>query len=463
MVPADARDDSHLFLEGRFSHGSRGPHLILSGTSQGPLRDLSGTAQGPLRDRSGTAQGPLRDLSGAAQLQHFCTNAAAAGTAGCSYDRITLHRHTTTYIYATGASTRKGPGDQPFGQKLGMYAALRKLGAINTNERIQRFVSDQRHQTLQQLDHDYNCICRDCERQQRTYLSPLQAQRFRMILASHALAFSLHILVLALRRSRRSVPKTHKDASTKEFIPLLNSEEGLHSGRAALSSEQPRQTTFRRRPTNENARRGESKLGRAAHLKPGRITLPLPESIFATKAKSEAADKEMQPLLVPSAASSLAASRPGKKRENASKVEVGSCPNPSEQPEEAEDESSWDSDEHSLHSNLVHHEAKQMKKTQEGIPPSTTAKSPVRSESDQREEKDEATCPLLDDFFQRNPAAVANGWLAMPHHRDVPEWMVERDRSKAMQSVARDLIQTNQPRLLGLVPQFRSRRRSRRK
>ncbi|KAJ1023730.1 hypothetical protein NDA18_004713 [Ustilago nuda] len=316
-----------------------------------------------------------------------------------------------------------------------MYAALRKLGTINTNERIQRFVSDQRHQTLQQLDHDYNCICRNCERQQ----------------------------LLALRRSRRSVPKTHKDASTKEFIPFLNSEEGLHSGRAALSSEQPRQTTFRRRPTNENARRGESKLGRAAHLKPGRITLPLPESIFATKAKSEAADKKMQPLLVPSAASSLAASRPGKKRENASKVEVGSCPNPSEQPEGAEDGSSWDSDEHSLHSNLVHHEAKQMKKTQEAIPPSTTAKSPVRSESGQREEKDEATCPLLDDFFQRNPAAVANGWLAMPHHRDVPEWMVERDRSKAMQSVARDLIQTNQPRLLGLVPQFRSSRRSRRK
>lgn len=55
-------------------------------------------------------------------------------------------------------------------QAHSMYAALRKLGNVDSNERVRRFVLEQRHHTDRALDvHDHDCICRDCERQQCTF------------------------------------------------------------------------------------------------------------------------------------------------------------------------------------------------------------------------------------------------------------------------------------------------------
>ena len=47
-----------------------------------------------------------------------------------------------------------------------MELALRALGVEDANQRVRRFVADQQHRTHLPLQHDVDCVCRDCERQQ---------------------------------------------------------------------------------------------------------------------------------------------------------------------------------------------------------------------------------------------------------------------------------------------------------
>lgn len=47
-----------------------------------------------------------------------------------------------------------------------MQAALKKLGALDTDERVQRYIDDQQRHTGQKLQHDFDCICTNCERRQ---------------------------------------------------------------------------------------------------------------------------------------------------------------------------------------------------------------------------------------------------------------------------------------------------------
>ncbi len=59
---------------------------------------------------------------------------------------------------------------------------------------------------------------------------------------------------------------------------------------------------------------------------------------------------------------------------------------------------------------------------------------------------------LYDDFYKRNPAALANGWLALPHHRNVPDVdSREQRREEAMTKLARELVRAAQTRLSDLV------------
>lgn len=263
--------------------------------------------------------------------------------------------------------------------------------------------------------------------------------------------------MLGLRKACRSVPKPPRHTATQDLAPLLHPGDDPCSAPGALPV---RQTPFRRRPTNENARRGESKLGRAAHLKPGRLTLPLPESIMPTIRKSRSRDPELKPTN----GASLPGTHSAKEHEKVSREKGEPCTST------ADANSSWDSDEHSLHSNLVHHEARQMKaSSQSDLPPIKANATPESKqghgarEEQLRDQVEESQCPLMDDFFSRNPAALTNGWLAMPHHRDDPNSAGRQDRSPAIRSAVRDLIQPNQPHLSGLVPHFSSNRRSRRK
>lgn len=70
--------------------------------------------------------------------------------------------------------------------------------------------------------------------------------------------------------------------------------------------------------------------------------------------------------------------------------------------------------------------------------------------------------PVFEDFYRRNPAALANGWLALSHHRDVPAWAARSESSPAIDSVVRFLIQPDKPPLLGLMPNLKPRRQEKR-
>lgn len=52
-----------------------------------------------------------------------------------------------------------------------MQAALKGLGALDTNERIRRFISTLPYEGDEQLDHDVDCVCPGCERQKGMYPS----------------------------------------------------------------------------------------------------------------------------------------------------------------------------------------------------------------------------------------------------------------------------------------------------
>lgn len=106
--------------------------------------------------------------------------------------------------------------------------------------------------------------------------------------------------------------------------------------------------------------------------------------------------------------------------------------------------SSWNSDQHSLHSNIKHREA--IAHNEKGH--FAVAQKDLRGD-------------IFDDFFQRNPAALANGWLALPHHRDVPVWS-EQPQS-VVDKVVKGLIRPDRPQLTGLVPAFSSAPRKGRK
>lgn len=134
-------------------------------------------------------------------------------------------------------------------------------------------------------------------------------------------------------------------------------------------------------------------------------------------------------------------------------------------------ETSWDSDEHSLHSNLVHHQRVLMKQTR------SDPSQPLQAEWHQASEAvptaqmpqngtttEAATCRngashLFDDFYKRNPAALANGWLALGHHRDLPAWAQRSGPSPGLDNLVQALIQPHQPQLVGLMPKFKSKRK----
>ena len=327
-----------------------------------------------------------------------------------------------------------------------MQAALRSLGTLDANERVRRYVSEQQQQTARQLQHDIDCVCRECERQQGMYtlvtdlFGPLP---FPMLTP---LSFCSHIsalTVLGLRRIRRSVPTNNiPDAAIEHHVPpSIGAEaerpEPVHG--SINATKMPN----RRRPGNENARRGESKLGRASNLRPGRITLGSLDSLMPkepVKARTEVASP-----LGPSLDAPVHCAYGGQEKHDDDPCASASSGG-----------SSWNIDEHSLHSNMMHYEARQMK--ERGPELGTAIRADPEPSTEVRPGQDSGG-ELFDDFYLRNPAALANGWLALSHHRDVPAWANRDGPSPAIDNAIRSLIRPNQPQLLGLLPELKRRPR----
>ncbi|ETS61381.1 hypothetical protein PaG_04408 [Moesziomyces aphidis] len=203
-----------------------------------------------------------------------------------------------------------------------MEPALRTLGVLDRNSHISRFNSEQQLHPCSHL-HDLHCDCTQCEREQ----------------------------VLAARRARRSHPRKPD-------------EDEARNGR------------WRRRAVDENARRGESKIGRAAQMRPGRITLPPPTTTMAER-------------------------------------------DPASQSEQADE----------------------------------TDPNQAAPENNQERggEGRETTPGWVGDFYSRNPAALANGWLAFHHHRFMSSPM-DRDEPASVEIVASAVVRASRTQLLGLTP-----------
>lgn len=144
------------------------------------------------------------------------------------------------------------------------------------------------------------------------------------------------------------------------------------------SGEGLRRKATRRRTLEENARRGESKIGRVAGLRPGRITLK-PVQMDVPKPDQ----KVLEPTVKGPCDTRIARSG-----------------------EHVSGESSWNSDDHSTHSNRLHHDAQ-------------LAERATREGDREEARASQATEYYMNDFYTRNPSAKANGWLALPHHRDL--------------------------------------------
>lgn len=162
----------------------------------------------------------------------------------------------------------------------------------------------------------------------------------------------------------------------------------------------------RSRKRSLDAARGESRIGRAAQLRPGRLTFKLhdaraPKHSAPTPASFEECNDETQ-----------GARDPGV-------------------PEEGR---SWDSDEHSRHSNDLH-------------------RASVKVEERGKERQRDATEVYLEDFYTRNPAAKANGWLALAHHRDAAVGGRVGEK-QAVERAARGMVRAQQRHVLGLLPRL---------
>ncbi|KAJ9475696.1 Serine/threonine-protein phosphatase [Pseudozyma hubeiensis] len=240
-----------------------------------------------------------------------------------------------------------------------MQAALLSLGTVPSKDRIQKYISDQRHQRYEELEHEFNCECDECSRRD----------------------------VLGLRRIRRNRPSARQEAETV------------------------RKGSRRRRPKDENARRGEGKIGRVAHLRPGRISF---DTVLVEEGKRFELNRQ------------------------------GQCDSQeaSSQFHDSNAECSWNSDEHSAHSNALYRQTR-------------TERGALREEQAQGRKRTEQ---YVHGFYDRNPAAKANGWLALSHHRD--GGVDRRARSDAIDRAAAGLIKVQQHQLLGLVPSFKTKKRS---
>lgn len=186
----------------------------------------------------------------------------------------------------------------------------------------------------------------------------------------------------------------------------------------------------RRHRVDENARRGESKIGRAALLRPGRITLPV-EGLREVPVKGEGDAVELSPNA--DASTRRDADEMGLEDE-ADCAQAGA--------------GSWYSDQHSFHSNLLHQAAKGHGRTSE----------PYEAADREAGRKMDCTEHYFNDFFTRNPAAKANGWLALPHHRRTEGWVAREGRESVIDRAARGLIKAQESRLVGLLPKLSCRR-----
>ncbi|GAC94632.1 serine/threonine-protein phosphatase [Pseudozyma hubeiensis SY62] len=180
---------------------------------------------------------------------------------------------------------------------------------------------------------------------------------------------------------------------------------------ARQESEPVRTGSRRRRTKHENARRGEGKIGRVAQLRPGRIT-------FDTVLIEEGRRLELN------------------RQGQCNPEDVASQFNASNA------ECSWNSDEHSAHSNALYRQTKTER----------------RAWQEDQAQARKRTEQYMDGFYDRNPAAKANGWLAMSHHRD--GGVDGRARRDAVDRAAAGLIKVQQRQLLGLVPKFKAKKRS---
>ncbi|SJX65165.1 uncharacterized protein SRS1_16024 [Sporisorium reilianum f. sp. reilianum] len=248
-----------------------------------------------------------------------------------------------------------------------MEAALRSLGAWDAKDRVRRYVAQHEHQRFECTTHDSDCFCDHCERQQ----------------------------VLGLRRVRRSAPAIGRASAGVGTDARLSGDERDRDGAPG-----PVRKQARKRPVNENARRGQSKIGRAAHLRPGRLTFPLPHAMD------------------PFTGGQCSSTAPFERSDD---METGPARDPC-----VSEESSWHSDEHSQYSIRRHRQgAHENRRGQE---------------------------ERLYDFYARNPAAKANGWLSLPHHRYASSSRV--GGGAAVKRAARAIIQSQQRQVLGLLPRL---------
>lgn len=208
--------------------------------------------------------------------------------------------------------------------------------------------------------------------------------------------------VLGLRRIRRSQNvqgQTQADVSRGAAGALVDEQS---------QDRAPVRKQSRKRPLDAVATRGQSKIGRAAHLRPGRLTFGL---------------NDAKALLAGGQRSSTA---PGLFEESTTAARDRSA---------SEGSCGWQSDEHSQHSSWVHCAEKGGK---ENLP---------REQAPERE----AAEHYLYDFWARNPAAKANGWLSLSHHRYVPDCS-RAHQSSAMTRAARVKIRSQHRQVLGLLP-----------
>lgn len=213
--------------------------------------------------------------------------------------------------------------------------------------------------------------------------------------------------MLGLRRARRTHPNAAQTATG----------DPTHSLAKEAHRDEPVRPRSRRHRVDPNARRGGSKIGRAAQLRPGRITLPPPQRTNRGPRDAGVLEPDSNTL-----SQSTSESRPDTEGPS---VQLG-------------EEGSWDSDEHSAHSNLKHR-----------------AKAEGRAQVLRQQEVEAER--YFNDYYTRNPAAKANGWLELPHHRRLEGWEERKeDRTSAMDRAARGLIQAQRSRLVGLLPRLSS-------
>ena len=245
--------------------------------------------------------------------------------------------------------------------------------------------------------------------------------------------------VLGLRRIRRTEPRSTRDAVTQQPQAEVDP--------PRQDSSQGRRATHKRRSVDETARYGQSKLGRAAHLRPGRITLG---QVYSAIKKAQPQEEHVDAATLRPPSTPLSCRADDEVDEKG--LNSGPCAPASD------GQTSWRSEEHSVHSNMQHHQAR-LTTSGRADPPPMPAGAQLMPETSAERHGDAG--PLFDDFYRRNPAALANGWLALSHHRELPPGRARS--SAAIDNIVQCLIQPNQPQLVGLFPKFSSRTKRRRR